>query len=166
MCDPRHVSRRAPSTIPRPRWAGLYATAAIGLAALVWVATQTRAASRPTLESVVAGGVLVAFMLWIRANRAALDQQDWCACAAETLTVRVIPSRLPRRGRAVASEPHDHVDGGDELHPTRLIVVWSRVRGPVHSQLGTDQHAAEWPVRDPEGDLEEVGGKAGPPEQR
>jgi hypothetical protein len=37
----------------------------------------------------------VAIALWVRGNRAALDQQDWCECAADTLTVRVIASRRP-----------------------------------------------------------------------
>ena len=32
---------------------------------------------------------------WVRRNRVALDLEDWCACAAERITVRVIPSRRP-----------------------------------------------------------------------
>jgi hypothetical protein len=39
---------------------------------------------------------------WIRVNRVALDQQDWCECAADTLTVRVIPSRRPDLGRSIS----------------------------------------------------------------
>jgi hypothetical protein len=36
---------------------------------------------------------------WVRANRVRLDLDDWCVCASERITVRVISSRrLPPRG--------------------------------------------------------------------
>jgi hypothetical protein len=33
----------------------------------------------------------------VRANRVALDQQNWCACAGKSITVRVIASQRPER---------------------------------------------------------------------
>jgi hypothetical protein len=45
--------------------------------------------------------VFVAIALWVRGHRAALDQQAWCECAADTLTVRVIPSRRHDLGQSI-----------------------------------------------------------------
>jgi hypothetical protein len=38
--------------------------------------------------------------LWVGRNRAALDLQEWCVCASEHVTVRVIPSRRAARPRS------------------------------------------------------------------
>ncbi len=37
---------------------------------------------------------------WTRRNRAALDHLDWCDCASERVTMRVIPSRRGEPARA------------------------------------------------------------------
>jgi len=45
-----------------------------------------------------AGITLVAFTgmaFWAHANRAGFDYSDWCECASEKTTVRVIPSARP-----------------------------------------------------------------------
>lgn len=52
--------------------------------------------------------VLVGFAAmaaWVRLNRVALDQQNWCACAGKTITVRVIASRRPERQPVPAPLP-------------------------------------------------------------
>jgi hypothetical protein len=77
----------------RPRWTVLYGIAAFGLAALAVTEIAVAAMVRPALESVIGAAAFVAIALWLRTNRGALDQQDWCECAADTMTVRVIPSR-------------------------------------------------------------------------
>jgi hypothetical protein len=81
-------------TVGRPRWGWLYAVMLPPLAALavVEVATPpevTRTVLRAALTLATLGGMAV----WVRANRAAFDLQEWCACAPATITVRVIESR-------------------------------------------------------------------------
>ena len=122
MCEPTDVSRTSTAT-PRPRWGALYGVVFLGLAALTVGDVAVPPIARPALDGVLAAAALVGIFLWVRGNRTALDQQDWCACAADTLTVRVVPSRRPQR-----SKPDDQVDRGDELDLARLIVVRARVR--------------------------------------
>ena len=134
--------------VPRPRWGLLYGIVLAGLAGLTVTDVAAGPIARPALESVAAGAVLIGVATWIRGNRVALDQQDWCECAAESLTVRVIASR--RR-----SEPDDQIDRGDELDPARLVVVWAG-GGPVNAELGTDDHAAQRFVGHPDGEVVEA----------
>jgi len=95
MCAPGSVPKRATTPIERPRWTLLYGITALGVVALAVTEIAAAAALRPALETAVGGAAVVAIALWLRVNRAALDQQGWCECAADTLTVRVIPSRRP-----------------------------------------------------------------------
>ena len=95
MCGSRYLSRGPITAIPRPRWLLLYGIVFLGLAALAIPDVAAAEVVRPALDGVVGGAVLVAIAFWIRGNRAALDQQDWCECAADTVTVRVIPSHRP-----------------------------------------------------------------------
>ena len=83
MCDvtPRSGRSRA---IPRPRWGLLYGLVTLMLAALAGVSAQT------ALQCGLALSGFGAMALWVRLNRTALDQQDWCECAAEKISVRVI----------------------------------------------------------------------------
>ena len=95
MCDP---SRPPGPALARPRWGLLYGAAFSPLAALAVV----EAAAPPNGVRTLLRGVfaLLAFLgmaVWVRASRRALDMLDWCACAGETVTVRVIESRRPRR---------------------------------------------------------------------
>ena len=50
---------------------------------------------RTLLRLALVLGAVAAMAVWVRANRAALDLQDWCECAASTITVRVIELRWP-----------------------------------------------------------------------
>jgi len=47
---------------------------------------------RGALAYVVAGAAWAGLAWWVRANRVALDQLEWCSCAADTVQVRVIAS--------------------------------------------------------------------------
>ena len=95
MCEPTYVSRST-TAIPRPRWGALYGVVFLGLAALTAGDVAAPPVVGPALDGALAAAALVGIFLWVRGNRTALDQQDWCACAANTLMVRVIPSRRPR----------------------------------------------------------------------
>ena len=93
MCD----ARRTSATRPRPRWGHLYAIAALAVAALPLAELSVRASPfRIALECGMAAAAWGATVGWIRANRVAFDQLDWCDCAAKTITVRVILSRPAR----------------------------------------------------------------------
>lgn len=79
----------------RPRWAGLYAIAALAIVALLGVQVVRPTAVRSALEVVTTVATFVAMLGWVRENGSAIDQLDWCDCAAATLTVRVIASQAP-----------------------------------------------------------------------
>jgi hypothetical protein len=51
--------------------------------------------ARTALRWVVVIGGSVAIALWVRLNRVPLDAEDWCACAHERMTVRIIRSTMP-----------------------------------------------------------------------
>ena len=90
MCDvtPRSGRSRA---IPRPRWALLYGLVTLMLAALAAVEIAiSPGAAQTALQCGLALSGFGAAALWVRLNRMALDQQDWCECAAEKISVRVI----------------------------------------------------------------------------
>src|SRR3989454_10654895 len=85
-------------TTPRPRWGRLYALGGLMLAALAVV--EVLVSPRPELTALRCGLVLGGFgaiVQWTRRNRAALDHLDWCDCASERVTMRVIPSRRGSR---------------------------------------------------------------------
>jgi len=96
MCDT--TSRAAGGLASaRPRWGVLYAATLPQLAALgVVEVAQSPQAVRVGLRCLLALGVFLAMGAWLRANRPAFDLQDWCDCAAQQMTVRVIESRRPR----------------------------------------------------------------------
>jgi len=90
MCD----DRGAPGAPPRPRWGALAALTALGIAALAAVEfLVTAPAPRVALEGAVVGLSYAALGGWVRRQRAALDQLDWCACAWSSVTVRVVGAR-------------------------------------------------------------------------
>ena len=79
-----------------PRWALLYAATLPQLAALA--AVEASAPSPPVRVMLRWGLALATFIgmgLWVRANRAAFDLQQWCDCAPQTITIRVIESHRP-----------------------------------------------------------------------
>lgn len=98
MCDVTARSGGSRAT-PRPRWASLYGLAALTLAALAAVEVVVApGAAQTALRCGVALCGFAAMAGWARSNRVELDQQDWCECAASTITMRVIPSRGPEPG--------------------------------------------------------------------
>lgn len=90
MCDAGPIS----ATRPRPRWRRLYAIGSLAVAAFALSELSVKAlALRIALEGAVAVAAWGAILIWIGANRVALDQLEWCDCTAKTVTVRVILSR-------------------------------------------------------------------------
>jgi hypothetical protein len=86
MCD-------APPTTLRPRWATLYGSCAAGLLAVLLTSLwPLRPGLRSALVGVLVVGTFGAMARWVRANGAALDRLDWCACAADTVGVRAVPA--------------------------------------------------------------------------
>jgi len=88
----------------RPHWALLYTVTLPQLAALGAVeAAHSPHPIRVTLRCLLALGVLATMAVWLRSNRPALDLQNWCDCAGQQMTVRVVESRrsqptaLPRQ---------------------------------------------------------------------
>ena len=84
-------------TTRRPRWVLLYGAAFSPLAVLAVV--EMAAPPNPIriiLRLVFAVGAFAGMAVWVRASRTALEMLDWCACAGETVSVRVIESRRAR----------------------------------------------------------------------
>lgn len=115
MCDARYRSKRA-RAIPRPRWSLLYGIVLVtGAAALGVQLAPLPAPARVALGTAIAVACLVAMVGWVRRNGAALDLQHWCACAAEKMTVRVIPAyRQAPSGFALPPVPDDPPIEDDE----------------------------------------------------
>jgi len=89
MCDTTPAATR-------PRWGALYGATLPPLAtlAIVEIASPPNVV-RTILRFALALGALGGMALWVHANRAAVDLQDWCDCAGRTMTIRVIESRGP-----------------------------------------------------------------------
>lgn len=101
MCD---WTLLAESAVTRPRWRVLYGVVCPPLAMLGIVEVAAPPAPvRTLLRLALVLGVVAAMAVWVRTNRAALDLQEWCACAASTITVRVIES--PRPSAPPRSDP-------------------------------------------------------------
>ncbi len=98
MCDASARSRQARG-IPAPRWRLLYGLVFVMLAALALVEiVALPGALRTTLRGGLVLGGFGGMAWWVGRNRAPLDQQDRCACAAERIIERVVPALRP--------EPH------------------------------------------------------------
>jgi hypothetical protein len=96
MCDVVKASAATP-TIPRPRWGRLYG--AVGLIVFTAAAAQLMTSPgvvRTVFEISVAIAGFGVMGLWLRSNRPALDHERWCACAADTLTIRVVDEQRER----------------------------------------------------------------------
>jgi hypothetical protein len=96
----------------RPRWGLLYAIPALTAAGFFAVASAEPVSTPNTLlVAALTGLAFGAMAWWVRANRAALDQAEWCACASSTISVRVISSTAtdartdPEAGRGPARPP-------------------------------------------------------------
>lgn len=114
MCD----SRKTVATVERPHWSRLYAVLPLAIVTLALVELSVRV---PVLRVMFRCGIVCAafgaMMGWVRANRVALDQLDWCACAANAVTVRVIsspPVHQPRAAEAMAVVVGDPRGTADE----------------------------------------------------
>ena len=95
MCQPGVSGTRA-STAGRPRWGLLYGLVVPQLVGLALVELGgPPSALRIALRYAVAVGTFVAMAAWVHASRAAFDLQEWCDCAGQAMTVRVIESRRP-----------------------------------------------------------------------
>src|SRR4051812_18596490 len=95
MCHPTDSVRSAGRPGP-PRWTLLYVVTLPQLAALVAVEVSGAAVpARAVLRWTLALGTFAAMALWLRANRARFDLQDWCECAPQTMTIHVVESRRP-----------------------------------------------------------------------
>jgi len=96
MCDTTSQGARG-SADARPSWGLLYGTALPQLAALGAVeVVQSPHAVRIALRCLLALGVFATMSVWLRANRPAFDLQNWCECAGERMTIRVIESHRPQ----------------------------------------------------------------------
>lgn len=105
MCGVTEGSRPA-RKIARPRWGLLYGLVFSVLAVLGAVEILVApGAWRTALQCGLGLGAVGTMALWVRWSREALDQQDWCACAAATMTVQVIPSCRPEPPVAPAVPP-------------------------------------------------------------
>jgi hypothetical protein len=102
MCQT--ISRTpAGSPIRGPRWILLYTATLAQLAALALVeVVQPAHPVRVGLRCLLALGLFATMAVWLRVNRPALDLENWCDCAGQRMTIRVIESRGPK---LPASEP-------------------------------------------------------------
>jgi hypothetical protein len=94
MCDTALSARE--SAVTRPRSGALYAGVLPQVAALgVVEALQSPAGLRVVLRGALAIALFATMAVWLRANRPAFDLQNWCDCAGQRMTVRLIQSRAP-----------------------------------------------------------------------
>lgn len=108
MCDATVRGTRAWET-PPPLWRLLYGLALLTVGALAAAEiVPLPGAWHTALRGGLGLGGFGAIAWWVRSNRAALGQQDWCACAAEQVSVRVIPSRRPAPARASQQRPVEY----------------------------------------------------------
>lgn len=104
MCET--TLRKTPgSAVSRPRWGLLYTATLLQIAALGVVdVVPSPHPARFALCCLLALGVFATMALSIRANRPAFDLQDWCDCAGERMTIRVIECGVPQ-AEALPLEP-------------------------------------------------------------
>ena len=125
MCSETRVDRGAPRA-SRLRWSRLYGILAVMASALASVEVFGPAGPAGTaLRGGIAVAAFAAMALWVRANRGAFDAAGWCECAAEKITVRVIPSRRPEPERPLLpdQELERVVRGGRVAEPEREAVL-------------------------------------------
>ena len=104
MCQTTSPKGRGAAIAP-PRWGLLYAVTLPQLAVLGAVeAVHSPNPLRLTLRFLLALGMFATMSVWLRVNRPALDLQDWCDCAGERMTIRVVESSRPRP-RTLPVEP-------------------------------------------------------------
>ena len=91
MCARRKLRSGAP--VPRPRWRILYLIG-LSVTAASFGAVGVANPLRVVLACVIGVVAGIAAFGWIAANRVALDELDWCACASASVPrVRVVMPR-------------------------------------------------------------------------
>jgi len=119
MCN-EPLARADAQRAPRVRWSRLYGILAVMASALMSVELFGQPGqARAALRGSIALAAFAAMALWVRANRAAFDYADWCECAAEKITVRVIPSSRPEP----ELPPLDDEELERVAEPTREVVL-------------------------------------------
>jgi hypothetical protein len=98
MCDRRPTGE---GTAPRPRWVLLYLLA-LSTSAAAGAVSTIAGPGRAILGLAVGVTAAFAAFRWIAANRVALDELEWCACASATVQVRVI---APHAASVTPAEP-------------------------------------------------------------
>jgi hypothetical protein len=90
----------------RPGWGALCGLMLVVLTVLAGVeASQVAEGVRTSLAFAVVLAGFAVTKLWVHRNRAALDLQEWCACAGEKVTVRLIHSHPATWPRLAPAEP-------------------------------------------------------------
>jgi len=109
MCQATSPKGRG-SAVARPRWGLLYAVTLSQLAALGAVEpVHSPNPVRLTVRFLLALGMFATMCVWLRVNRPALDLQDWCDCAAERMSIRVVESAHPKPASLPAEWPLEPV---------------------------------------------------------
>ena len=99
MCNEAQGGRDIPR-LPHVQWSRLYGILVVMASALTSADVfGPTGLTRAVLRCGIAVAAFATMALWVHANRAAFDYADWCDCAAEKITVRVIPSRRPEPER-------------------------------------------------------------------
>ena len=106
---------------PRVRWGRLYTIVAVMGTALTSLEVVGPAGiARTVLRGGITLAAFAAMAFWVRASRAAFDYADWCECAGEKITVRVIPSRRPETEWPLL-EDDDELDRAVERERERVL---------------------------------------------
>jgi hypothetical protein len=121
MCDDRpHVTREW--LLPRPQWAALYAIVVLGGSSAVAIEVFSPAGVvRTALRWGVVVGGSVAIALWVRLNRVSLDGEQWCACAVEKMTVRVIGPPAPFTFEGAPARPRPDAGHHQEIEQHEIL---------------------------------------------
>ncbi len=104
MCEATAAQARAAGRAPR--WGRLYGVIAMVASALAGLEYLVPAGPwRAGARAAVCAAAFGVMAVWVRRNRVALEQRDWCDCAATGIRVRVIPSRRADAGVLVGDAP-------------------------------------------------------------
>lgn len=112
MCDAVSDDRQPMS---HPRWLRLYAVTLIQLAAFAVVELAGFSAPvRTALRCLMTIGLFVGMGLWVHANRAAMNLEQWCDCASRTIAVRVIQSRRSEQPRPIPPPVAEPIEADED----------------------------------------------------
>jgi hypothetical protein len=75
---------------PKPCWGALYTIAATSVGLVAATQSITVLVWRAAVSVVLLLAATAASLAWVRGNRVALDQREWCACAGASVSVRVV----------------------------------------------------------------------------